>query len=171
MNPLSLIPGQGRLLAAGVALAALVAGYMGWHHHVFAAGQADIQTKWDAAEKLRAEAEKAAVLKREQENEAEKEKQRENNRLLQKSYESEIARLRAAIDAAPRLRVGPSWCSGATGQTQASGAGGSNGADTGGRVLSPEVDRAVKQLIEETERAAAAGRACQQFLRDNGMAP
>ena len=169
MNPLSLI--TPRLLAYGIAAAIAIAGYFAWHHHVFAAGQADIQAKWDAAERKRAEAEKAAVLKREQENEAEKEKQRANNRLLQKSYESEIARLRAAIDNAPRLRVGPSWCSGSAGQAQASSTGSSNGADTGSRVLSPEMDGLVKSLIEETERVAAVGRACQTFVRDNGMTP
>jgi len=171
MNLLFLIPPQFKPLACIAALVALAAGYAAWHHHVFAVGQADIQAKWDAAEKKRAEAEKAAVLEREQENEAEREKNRENKRLVQKSYESEIGRLRAAIDNTPRLRVGPSFCGGATGQAQASSAGSSNGTDTGSGVLSPEVDQAVKQLIEETERVAAVGRACQAFIRENGMTP
>lgn len=166
MNPFAI-----KAAAALALLAALVAGYAVWHHRVFAEGQADIQTKWDAAERKRVEAEKTAVLKREQENEDEKEKQRENNHLLQKSYESEIGRLRAAIDNAPRLRVGPAFCSGTAGQAQASSSSSSNGADTGSRALSPEMDGLVKSLIEETERVAAVGRACQAFIRENSMAP
>lgn len=170
MNPISLIPSQFKLIAAGIALAALAAGYAAWHHHVFAAGQADVQTKWDAAERKRADAEKAAVLKREKENEAEREKNRENNRLIQQAHDAQIDRLRAAIDSTPRLRVGASFCGGSAGQAQASSAGSGDGADTGGRILSDEVDRAVKTLIEETERVAATGRACQAFVRENGMA-
>jgi len=171
MNLLCLIPSQIKLIAAGLALAVLAAGYAAWHHHVFAAGQADIQAKWDAAEKKRAEAEKAAVLQREQENEAEKEKQRENNHLIQQAHDAEIDRLRTALANAGRLRVGPSFCSGATGQAKTDSPGSSNGADTGGRVLSPEMDGLVKSLIEETERVAAVGRACQAFVRENGMTP
>jgi hypothetical protein len=166
MNPLAI-----KAVAVLVLVAGLIFGYSVWHHHVFAQGEASTQAKWDAAEKKRAEAEKAAILQREKENEAEREKNRENNRLLQKSYESEIARLHAAIAAAPRLRVGPSFCGGPAGQAEASSASSSDGADPGGRVLPEEVDRAVKSLIEETEEAAAAGRACQQFVRDNGLMP
>lgn len=160
---------QTKIIAYLVLAAALVASYAAWHHSVFAAGQADIQTKWDAAEKKRAEAEQAAILKREQENEAEREKNRENSRLLQKSYESEIVRLHAAIDAAPRLRVGPAFCGGSARQAETGGASGSDAADPGGRALPEEVDRAVKALIEETERVAATGRSCQGFVRDNGI--
>jgi hypothetical protein len=166
MNPLAIKAVAILALATG-----LIFGYSAWHHHVFAQGEAATQAKWDAAEKKRAEAEKAAVLKREQENEAEREKNRENNRLLQKSYDSELARLRAAIDAAPRMRVGPSFCGSTPGQAEAGGAGGSAGADTRSRVLPEEVDRAVKSLIEETEKAAATGRACQTFIKDNGLTP
>jgi hypothetical protein len=108
------------------------------------------------------------VLRREQENEAERETNRENNRLIQKAHDAELDRVRAALNS-QRLRIGPAICGEPAGSTQAGGASGSNGADTGGRVLSAEMDGAVKALIEETERAAATGRACQAFVLVNGM--
>lgn len=170
MNPLAF-----KAIAVLALVAGLIFGYSAWHQHVHAKGlqegRAEVQAKWDKAERDRAEAEKAAVLKRTQENEAEREKNRENNRLLQRSYESEITRLHAAIAAAPRLRVGASFCGGTPGQAETGSTSSSDAADPGSRVLLEEVDRAVKSLIEESEKAAATGRACQQFVNENGMAP
>lgn len=151
-----------------VAVLLLAAVLFGAGHHFGAQG---VQSAWDADTAARAVAGQKAVLTRMAENEVERERNRENNRLLQRSYESEITHLRAAIDAAPRLRVGSSFCGGVPGQTQAGGASSSDGADPGGRLLPEEVDRAVKALIEETERAAATGRACQVFVQENGLAP
>ncbi|HJV82291.1 hypothetical protein [Noviherbaspirillum sp.] len=168
MNPLDLIPDKFRLLTLVIAIFASFAcgTTIGW-----TANGWRLNAEWKRQDAERQADEKAAVLKRTQENEVEREKNRENNRLLQKSYESEIARLHAAIAAAPRLRVGPAFCGGTPGQAETGSASGGNGADPGSRVLPEEVDRAVKSLIEETEKTAATGRACQKFVNDNGMAP
>jgi hypothetical protein len=162
-----------KLLAVLALAGGLVAGYFGWHHHVFAQGEgtgrAAVQKDWNAETAARQKAEKAAVLQREQDNAAEVDKSRETNRLITKAHDAQILSLRNAIDAAPRMRVGPAFCGGLAGPADTNGTSGGNTANTGSRVLPEKVDGALKQLIVESEEAAATGRACQAFLRLNGF--
>ncbi|WP_194720833.1 hypothetical protein [Noviherbaspirillum malthae] len=116
-----------------------------------------------------AKAETAAVLSRVRNNERIAEQQEIDRQRIEKAHHEELAQVRADIARAPSLRVGPAICSGFAGSAQAPAASGSDGADSGTRLLSPEMDRAVKALIEETERVAATGRACQAFVASSGL--
>jgi hypothetical protein len=164
MNFLS--PYLGMLKAA--AIIALIVGLFGFGYRT---GSGSTQAKWDAAELTRASAEKAAVLERVAQNQETFRKQEHNSERIANVHKSEINRVRADIARAPGLRIGPEFCGRPTAAAEDQSAAGGNGADTGSRVLSAEMDRAVKSLIEETERAAAIGRTAQEFIRSNGMAP
>ena len=74
--------------------------------------------------------------------------------------------------AAERMRK-PAFCASA-GPAAPAGAGGAEGgaaADPAGGLLPDAVERDIQALILQTEEAAATGRACQSFVRENGMAP
>jgi len=159
MNPL-LIKGLASLALA----AALVAGYSAWHHHVFAQGEESKQAEWNAAEN-------AAILKRTEENKTLAETQAETNRLITRSKDAEITKIRADIANAPRVRIGGALCGGPSTAAETSSAGGGNGADTGGRLVREDAQRDLDALKLKVEEAFATGRACQDFARANGMAP
>ncbi len=173
MNPLALIanPAFGKAIAAFAVVVVLVAGYLGWHHHVYDQGVAAEKSLWDADVAARQKAELAAVSKRNAENAASAELNRENNRLITRTYDEEIAALRDRIEHAPRLRVGPAICGGPASPAAPGGAGGGNAGDPAGRDVPDQIDRDLKSLMEEVEEALATARAAQQFIRDNGMAP
>ena len=160
-----------RAIGAGVLLASLIAGYLGWHHHVYSQGVAAEKLLWDADTSRRQAAEVAAVAKRNAENNAAANLARENNRVITRNYDEQIAALRTRVNAAPRLRVGPAFCGRSADKTSARSASSSNAADSGTRVLSAEVDADIRKLILEVETALATARAAQTFIRENGMAP
>ena len=157
---------------AGLALAiALVAGYFAWESRIRGQGRAEMKAEWDADNALRTKAENAAILQRVADNKALAETQAETNRLITRNKDAEITKIRADIANAPRMRTGQTFCGGSSAPAEASSVSRGDGANTGSRVLSAEMDRAVRELIEETERAAATGRAAQAFIRANGLAP
>ncbi len=173
MNPLALIanPVFGKAIAAFAVLVVLVAGYLGWHEHVYDQGFAAEKAIWDADKDARKKAEEVAVAKRLAENAAAKEIQAENSRLITRKYDDEISALRDRIDHAPRLHVGPAICGGPASPAAPSGAGSGDAADPAGRLVPDDVDRDLRALMKEVEEALATARAAQQFIRDNGMAP
>lgn len=166
MNPLSLFFAKYKVLAIGVALLAAVVGLLWIGHHYGAQG---VQAKWDRETAERRQAENAAILTRIKNNERKIEQDKINSARIAKEHKNEMDQIRAAL-AAERLRK-PAWCDGSAEGAQANSPNGSDGADPAGRLLPPAVEQTVRRLIEETERAAAAGRACQEFVRSNGMAP
>ncbi|WP_284076234.1 hypothetical protein [Herbaspirillum aquaticum] len=135
-------------------------------------GAGRVQAKWDAQVKQQAAAAEAALELRREQNRAIGAEQALKSAQIQKGYDDEMAKVRADLRNSERLRLGAAWCDGgAPGPAQAGGAAGSDGAGTAGRLLPPELDAAVKSLIEQAEDAAATARAAQQFIRENGMAP
>lgn len=130
-----------------------------------------VQAKWDAVNVAQALANKEAIDKRTEDNALLKTIQLGTSANLQKVHDNEITTLTASLAAAKRMRVGAAFCPGPTGQTNSNSPSSGDGSDSGGRLLSPEVDAAVKQLIMESEKAAATGRAAQAFIKKNGMAP
>lgn len=160
MNPL-MIKGL-----AGLALAvALVAGYFAWHGHVFRQGEDSKQAEWTAAEN-------AAILKRTEENKALAETQAETNRLITRSKDAEITKIRADLANAPRVRVGTAICgNGPAAGADTKSASLGDGADTGSRLVSESADRDIRALKLKVEEAFATGRACQSFITSNGLAP
>ena len=68
-----------------------------------------------------------------------------------------------------RVRVGAGTC-GPAGAANADGASGSDEADPSGRLVRDDVERDTRALTEAVEQDLATGRACQAFVRENGMA-
>ncbi|WDZ98001.1 hypothetical protein Herbaro_09530 [Herbaspirillum sp. WKF16] len=135
-------------------------------------GAGRIQKKWDLQVQQQKDANDAAIQLRREQNRAIGAEQALVSANIQKGHDDEMAQVRADLRKPKRLRLGPQWCgAGAAGAAQASGAAGSDAAGAGGRVLSPELDAAVKSLINQAEDAAGTARAAQAFIRQNGMAP
>ena len=137
-----------------------------------AQGRAEVQALWDADKKTRAAAETKAVAQRAAENLAQARQQAAKAAAVTKVYDEELNDVRARLAAAERMRK-PAFCASA-GPAAPAGAGGAKGgaaADPAGGLLPDAVARDIQTLILRTEEAAATGRACQRFVRENGMAP
>ena len=119
-------------------------------------------------------AEKAAndllVDKRREDNRALAAKQLLDSSNIQRKHDEEVAIARTAAARRERMRIGSALCPPA-GPTETGRAGGSDGADSGGRLVPDDVDRDIRALEIKVEEAFAAGRAAQEFIRDNGLAP
>lgn len=91
------------------------------------------------------------------------------NRIITKVKNEEVAPVvqRIYVD---RVRVGTGTC-GPASSADTPGAGGSNGANPPGRLVREDVERDTRALTEAVEQDLATGRACQAFVRENGMAP
>ncbi len=149
-----------------VVLAALVAiGVRAYGAHRYQAG-------YYAGVEAGAQAAAAAVIKRNQENAVLASRQDETNAHLTKEKDDEIADLRRRLTAAPRMRVGSSVCPDRpAAPAQAESPAGGDGTDPSGGLVSAAADRDLKQLIEDVEQDLATGRACQAFVRENGLVP
>ena len=136
-----------------------------------AQGRAAVQSLWNADKATRAAAEAKAVAQRAVENLAQAQQQADKSAAITKAYDEEIATVLAHL-VAERMRR-PAFCASA-GPAAPAGAGGAEGgaaADPVGGLLPDAVARDIQALILQTEEVAATGRACQSFVRENGMAP
>jgi len=152
-----------RILAvAGLLLAALGAGYVQGVSH----------EQGKEAQRLaeRQEASLKAVFKRLADNKAQLDVFRKRNETITRVKNEELTQVRDAL-ASERLRLGPTFCGGAASAANSTSAGSSNDADSSGRVLPSEIEGDFKALMLEMESAAAAGRACQTFVKENKLAP
>ena len=137
-----------------------------------AQGRAAVQALWDADKEVRAAVETKAVAQRAAENLAQARQQAATSTVITKAYDEEINDVLARLAAAERMRK-PAFCASA-GPAAPAGAGGTEGgatADPTGGLLPDAVARDIQALILQTEEVAATGRACQTFVRGNGMAP
>lgn len=132
-------------------------------------GRSVVQQKWDIDKAQLAQQTKNVLQQRHAENNALTAQQTSINNTIQKAHDEEIRKINAAIASAERLRISSNFCSNSARQTNTKSASSGDGVDTTGRLLSAEMDRAVKQLILESEHAAATGRAAQTFIRENGF--
>jgi len=178
MNPLDLIPAPYRILAM-IAFAVALMGF-GW-----VKGARHVQHEWDAAEGARAKAVAQAYTTRIASNQVVAAKQAADNAAIQKGKDDEIARLTAAVNSAPRLRVGTAICGGpaATAKTEGAGSGDCSnspiglvqpdpGRDSDAQVeVREDVDRDLKALKLAVETDLATGRACQAFIKANDLVP
>lgn len=137
-----------------------------------AQGRAAVKALWDADKNTRAAAEAKAVAQRAVDNLAQAKQQAATVLAIKKVYDDEINDVRARLAAAERMRK-PAFCAsaGPAAPAGASGAEGGASADTASGLLPDAVERDIQALILRTEEAAATGRACQSFVRENGMAP
>lgn len=167
---LSRLPGW----AYGAVLLVVLAGAGMLHQRAAgdARGRAAVQAIWDADKAARAVAETRAVAQRVAANAALAAQQAATSAVITKAYNEEIYTVRQRLAAAERMRR-PAFCA-ITGPAASAGAGGAGSgheANSVGGPLPDAVARDIQALILETEQVAATGRACQAFVRENGMEP
>ena len=135
---------------------------------VYAHSKGD-QEGFDRATRERAARDAVAIIARTQDNAVLSIKQATINTIITETKNEEISPVvqRIYID---RVRVGAGTC-GPAGTADAVGAGGSDGANSPGRLVRDDVERDTRALTEAVEQDLATGRACQAFVRENGMAP
>ena len=143
------------LVAAGVAI-------------VYAHSAGD-QAGFERATSERAARDAAAIFARVRDNAALSVKQDNINQIITRIKNEELAPVvrRIYVD---RVRVGSGTC-GPASAAAADGASGSDEADPSGRLVRDDVERDTRALTEAVEQDLATGRACQAFVRENGMAP
>lgn len=141
------------------------AGGFGW-----VKGAGHVRAEWSAADAKRIHAEDQAIATRAQANAAIALQQRDINDAITKANHEELTPVLASI-AADRVRVGPALCGGPTATAQAQSTSSGDAADPTGWLVSPELESRIRELEERVETALATGRACQAFVRENGMAP
>jgi len=135
-------------------------------------GRAAVQKLWNVDKQIRAAAETKAVAQRAAENLAQARQQAAKVAAIKKVYDEENNDVRARLAAAERMRK-PAFCAsgGPAAPAGASGAEGGAATDPAGGLLPDAVERDIQALILQTEEVAATARACQAFVRGNGIAP
>lgn len=154
------------MMKQGYWIAILIATGIAFELH----GRSAVQQKWDIAKAQQAQQANDLLQQRHAENAAIATQQTIINTTIQKAHDEELRQLNAALAHAERLRIGTRFCSDTTRPTPTESTTRNDATDTTGRLLSEEMDRTVKQLILESEQAAATGRAAQEFIRENGLA-
>ncbi|PKV42741.1 hypothetical protein CLU92_5480 [Janthinobacterium sp. 61] len=167
MSALVKVPGWAYLVLVLVVVGAIGGAYL--HSQGVTQGRAAVQALWNADKKTRAAAETKAVAQRVAENLVQARQQAATALAITKAYNEEINDVRARL-AAERMRK-PAFCA-STGPAAPAGSDGAEGgaaADPSGGLLPDAVARDIQALILQTEEVAATGRACQAFIRSNGM--
>lgn len=133
-------------------------------------GRSVVQQKWNIDKVRQAQQATDALKQRQLDIAALTAQQTAINTTIQKEHDEEIQQITTALAHSERLRISSHFCNDVTRQTISQSTTDSDETDTTSRILSAQVDRAVKQLILETEQATATGRAAQAFIRENGLA-
>ncbi len=164
MNLTDAIPVQYRLLAvAGLAVAVFGFGYLKGAGHESA--------KNDAAEAARVKVENAAILQRVADNKVVATRQAAYNEYITDTKNAEIAKIRTDAAAITERMRKPAFCGGSTATTQAPSPGSSNGGNPPSGLVPEAVAADIRALMIKTEEVTATGRACQAFVRNNGLSP
>lgn len=169
MSALAKVPGWLYLVAVLLLAGAIGAAFL--HAHGVERGRTAVQALWDADKIARATAESKAVAQRATENLAQAKQQAATALSITKGYDDEINTVRTRLAAAERMHK-PAFCAsaGPAAPTNADGAANGLEADPAGGLLPDAVERDIQALILQTEEVSATGRACQAFVRANGMA-
>lgn len=124
---------------------------------------------FERATSERAARDAVAIVARARDNAALSIKHDNINQIITRTKNEELAPVvqRIYVD---RVRVGTGTC-GPAGAAHADGASGSDGANSPDRLVRDDVERDTRALTEAVEQDLATGRACQAFVRENGMAP
>ncbi len=155
-----------RILAGLIVLTGLlVVGTLGvrWY------GAVQYQAGRTAAVEERAAADARAVLLRTQENAVLAQHQGETNLKITETKHEEMQPVRERI-VVERVRVGAAIC-GPAAAPDAESASGGDGVDPPGRLVREDAERDIVALKLAVEEDLATGRACQAFLRENGLVP
>lgn len=160
---MNLIPLSWKIGAVAALLVLLSIGHVAQVRHADAAGYA-------RAVKDRAAADALAVAARLKENGAKAVQQAAANVAITKAKNEEISPVRERI-ITKRVYVGSAICGGPTTPTDPKSAASSDGTDSPSRLVRPDIERDIRALKLAVEEDLATGRACQAFLRDNGLVP
>ena len=127
------------------------------------------QEGFERATSERAARDAVAIVARVRDNAVLSIKQENINQIITRTKNEETAPVvqRIYVD---RVRVGAGTC-GSAGAADANGARIGHDADSPGRLVRDDVERDTRALTEAVEQDLATGRACQAFVRENGMAP
>lgn len=127
------------------------------------------QEGFERATSERAARDAVAIFARVRDNAVLSVKQDSINEIITRTKNEEVAPVvqRIYVD---RVRVGAGTC-GPASAANADGASGGDGANSSGRLVRDDVERDTRALTEAVELDLATGRACQAFVRENGMAP
>lgn len=122
---------------------------------------------FERATSERAARDAVAVFARVRDNAVESARQANINQIITRTKNEEVAPVvqRIYVD---RVRVGAGTC-GPAAAADAKGASGGDGADSSGRLVRDDIERDTRALTEAVEQDLATGRACQAFVRENGM--
>jgi prophage endopeptidase len=155
------------LIGCILVVGALFASVLGVKHYGaerYTAGHA-------AAIAERAQADAKAVSKRLADNSTLAAKQVASNATITEEKHEEIQPVRERI-VTRRVYVGSAICGdGPTAPAEAQGAASSDGTDSPGRLVRPDVERDLVALKLAVEEDLATGRACQAVLKSEGMVP
>lgn len=135
-------------------------------------GAAEVQARWNHADAVRAEAESAAIRDRLTENTALAVQQAATNAAITKVHNDEMGIVRRKLAAVVRMQL-PAFCTGTGGVASPAGAdSATRGAapDPAGGLLPGRTETDLRTVILSMEETAATGRACQAFVRGDGMA-
>lgn len=162
MNLPSIIPLSWKLGAAAALIGLLSIWHVASVRAAHAAGAAEAIAK-------RAESDAIAIAARVQQNAATGAKQDATNITITKAKNEELAPVvqRIYVD---RVRVGPAICGPAAPASTESAAGGDR-ANPPGRLVREDIERDLRALKVAVEQDLATGRACQAFVRENGLVP
>jgi len=154
---------SGALVLAGL----LVVAALGVHRY----GLEQYGEGYDAALEARAGADTLAVAKRADDNQATAARQAASNATITEKKHEEIQPVRERI-VTQRVYVGAAVCGERPAvPAEAEGAAGGDVADSARRLVREDVERDIRALKLQVEEHLATARACQQVLRDEGMAP
>tara|TARA_R110000868_G_C10972514_1_gene770262 strand:+ start:2047 stop:2550 length:504 start_codon:yes stop_codon:yes gene_type:complete len=160
-----LIKGINPRVYLGIALCIVVLyGFHEFKNRYIEQGKALIYQEWKIADAEREEKENDARIEEQQ-------KQASINESIKKGHAHEIAKIRASITSAPKLRVGSAICGEFAKSPEATGTSGGVEADTGTRLVRDDIDRDIKSLELKVEEAFATCRAAQKFITANELAP
>jgi prophage endopeptidase len=136
---------------------------------IICAHSAGDQEGFERATSERAARDAVAIVARVRDNAVLSIKQENINQIITRTKNEETAPVvqRIYVD---RVRVGAGTC-GSTSAAATDGASVSDGANSSGRLVRDDVERDTRALTEAVEQDLATGRACQAFVRENGMAP
>jgi hypothetical protein len=129
------------------------------------------QIKWNASIAAANILAKKEVNARIERNTVLKSKQTAISENIQGIYDDEIKNFTIAANTNDkRVRVGTAICPSVARQTDTHSAKGSDATDPTSGLVSADTQRSIDALILKVEEGLAAGRACQAFVQQNGMA-
>lgn len=156
------IPLAWRIAAVALLAVALLGAAAAYRSHVWHQG-------FDTAVSERAARDAVATLARVRENAVVAVKNDSINAIINKAHNETLTPViqRIYVD---RVRVGPGIC-GPASATKTEDASGGNGEDSPARLVRADIERDIRALKVQVEEGFAAGRACQEFGRQQGFWP